>query len=89
MRLKLDENIPASTAIRLTALGHDVHTVLEEGLSGRPDNDVWQAAQTEARFLVTQDLDFSDERRFAARARTRGSCSFDCRTPSSGVSPTT
>jgi hypothetical protein len=43
MRLKLDENIPASTAIRLTALGHDVHTVLEEGLGGRPDNDVWQA----------------------------------------------
>jgi predicted nuclease of predicted toxin-antitoxin system len=26
---------------------------------------VWAAAQTEGRFLVTQDLDFSDIRRFA------------------------
>lgn len=66
MRLKLDENIAVSAAPRLAALGHDVHTVPEEGLGGRPDADVWLAAQTEERFLVTQDLDFSDERRFAA-----------------------
>ena len=66
MRLKLDENIPASGAARLAALGHDVHTVRDEGLGGRPDDDVWHAAQAEDRFLVTQDLDFSDERRFAA-----------------------
>lgn len=66
MRLKLDENIAASTAVRLAALGHDVHTVLGEGLGGRSDSDVWHAAQAESRFLVTQDLDFSDARRFAA-----------------------
>jgi len=59
MRLKLDENIPASGAVRLAALGHDVHTVRDEGLGGRPDDDVWHAAQAEDRFLVTQDLDFS------------------------------
>ncbi len=66
MRIKLDENVAHSAAIRLAALGHDVHTVLDEKLSGRPDETVWKAAQTEERFLVTQDLDFSDTRRFAA-----------------------
>ena len=65
MKLKLDENIPASAAARLTALGLDVDTVLAEGLQGRPDGDVWTAAQSEGRMLVTQDLDFSDLRAFA------------------------
>ncbi len=66
MRIKLDENIATSSADRLTALGHDVHTVIEEELSGHVDSEVWAAAQLEDRFLVTQDLDFSDRRRFAA-----------------------
>jgi predicted nuclease of predicted toxin-antitoxin system len=66
VRIKLDENIAASAAVRLAALGHDVHTVIEENLSGRVDSDVWAAAQLEERFLITQDLDFSDKRRFAA-----------------------
>lgn len=65
MRIKLDENVPARAAERLRTLGHDVDTVITEGLAGRPDPDVWQAAQTAERFLVTQDLDFSDTRRFA------------------------
>lgn len=66
MRLKLDENVPTSAATRLAALGHDVDTVLDEKLGGQPDAAVWLAAQAESRLLVTQDLDFSDERRFAA-----------------------
>jgi predicted nuclease of predicted toxin-antitoxin system len=66
MRIKLDENIAASAADRLMALGHDVHTVLEEELSGHIDSEVWAAAQLEERCLITQDLDFSDRRRFAA-----------------------
>jgi predicted nuclease of predicted toxin-antitoxin system len=65
VRLKLDENLPSSAAPRLAALGHDVDTVLDEQLGGRGDAEVWEAAQREHRFLVTQDLDFSDARRFA------------------------
>ncbi len=64
MKLKLDENLPESLVTELTALGQDVDTVRQEGLTGRPDPDVWAAAQTEGRFLVTQDLDFSDVRKF-------------------------
>ena len=40
MRVKLDENIPASVAARLARLGVDADTVLDEGLGGRPDADV-------------------------------------------------
>jgi uncharacterized protein with PIN domain len=64
MKLKLDENLPEQLAVALRQLGHDVHTVHDENLQGRPDVAVWQAVQTEDRFLITQDLDFSDVRRF-------------------------
>lgn len=65
MKIKLDENMPASLAPELARLGHDVFTLRDEGLSGAPDFNVWEAAQLEKRFLITQDLDFSDSRRFA------------------------
>lgn len=65
MRLKLDENIAVSVAPRLRALKFDVDTVVDEGLGGRSDSDVWRVAQTERRMLVTHDLDFSDARTFA------------------------
>jgi predicted nuclease of predicted toxin-antitoxin system len=64
MKIKLDENLPSELVGVLTALGHDVDTVVEEGLAGRDDGTVWLAAQHAARLLVTQDLDFSDIRKF-------------------------
>lgn len=64
MKIKLDENLPARLAGWLKSLGHDADTVAEEGLQGRPDTDVWAAAKQENRFLITQDLDFSDIRQF-------------------------
>lgn len=64
MKIKLDENLPARLKNALTMCGHETDTVSDEGLTGRPDREVWQAAQTEARFLITQDLDFSDTRKF-------------------------
>lgn len=44
-------------------LGHDVDTVSAEGLVGSTDGAVWDAAQSARRFLITQDLDFSDVRK--------------------------
>jgi hypothetical protein len=64
MKVKLDENIPVRLSGELSALGHDVDTVASEGLKGRPDDDVWNAARREERFLITQDLNFSDVRLF-------------------------
>jgi len=59
MNVKLDENMPASLADALRALGHDVETVPGEGLAGAPDVEVLHAAWTEERFLITQDIEFS------------------------------
>jgi len=65
VKLKLDENLPISVSIRLAAIGLDTDTVLAEGLGGRSDAEVWQAAQIAERLLITQDLDFSDVRKYA------------------------
>jgi hypothetical protein len=52
VRIKLDENIPCSVRARVKGRDLDIDTVLDEGLSGRRDA------------IVTQDLDFSNRRRF-------------------------
>lgn len=64
MNLKLDENLPESLAKDLARFNHDVDTVRIEGLAGQSDPDVWKGAQNSGRFLITQDLDFPDVRRF-------------------------
>lgn len=64
MQIKLDENRPATLLELLSGVGHDVESTLQEGLRGADDHTIWRAAQHESRFLVTQDLDFSDTRRF-------------------------
>jgi predicted nuclease of predicted toxin-antitoxin system len=64
VKIKLDENLPDRLVSILTGLAHDVDTVRGEQLTGRADSDVWSAAQAAERFLITQDLDFSDVRRY-------------------------
>lgn len=65
MKIKLDENLPGALLLELRTLGHDVDNVEMERLNGRPDSEVWAGAQEGGRFLITQDLDFSDIRKFA------------------------
>ena len=65
MNIKLDENLPHRLANVLKNLGHDVHTVHDERLIGHSDEEIWETAQKESRFLITQDLDFSDSHKFA------------------------
>lgn len=64
MKIKLDENMPNLLVATLANLGHDVETVAQEGLAGHSDSDIWKCSQKEGRFLITQDLDFSDIKRF-------------------------
>ncbi len=64
MKIKLDENLPERLVPELAALGHDVDTVRTEQMTGLSDNEIWQVAQSADRFLITQDLDFSDVRRY-------------------------
>jgi predicted nuclease of predicted toxin-antitoxin system len=60
MRVKLDENLPVRLVSILVELGHDVDTVVGEGLKGSKDDDLWPAVQAAERFLITKDLGFSD-----------------------------
>lgn len=64
MRFKLDENVPSEIAVFLRAEGHDVETVLDESLSGKPDRAIAEAARIEQRVLASLDKDFADLRSF-------------------------
>ena len=55
MKFKLDENLPVSFAAILTSVGHDVDTVIQEGLIGAPDRDVVAAATEAGRILISLD----------------------------------
>ena len=65
MKIKLDENVTTGVIPVLKKLGHDIHSTSDEGLTGKPDAEIWSATQSEQRFLITQDLDFSDAKKFA------------------------
>ncbi len=60
MKLKLDENLGERCRQFLAAEGHDVATVLEQGLTSAADPVVAAACAAEGRCLVTLDLDFSN-----------------------------
>jgi predicted nuclease of predicted toxin-antitoxin system len=64
VRLKLDENLATRLVPILSGFGHDVDTVVQEGLGGRNDRDLWPEVQKADRFLITKDLGFSDERQY-------------------------
>ena len=63
-RFKVDENLPDEIAKLLNSRGHDAVTVVDQGWSGLPDNEIWRRIQQEARWLVTADKEFGDIRRF-------------------------
>ncbi len=64
MRFKVDENLNDDVAEALRTGGHDAQTVFGEGLRGRPDPDIAEAARREGRALVTLDLDFGNIREY-------------------------
>lgn len=64
-RLKLDENLSRHLKAPLSALGHDVQTVADQGLLSEPDPVVAEAARTEGRMLLTLDVGLADLRKYA------------------------
>ncbi len=64
MRIKLDENLPAELADDLVRLGHLVDTVVGDGLEGRADPLVTDAARRARRCLFSLDKGLGDIRRY-------------------------
>jgi len=64
LRFKLDENFSPALAENFKKSGHETETVLDENLSGSPDEAIFQVCLAENRCLVTFDLDFSNIMRF-------------------------
>ena len=62
LRVKVDEDLPIEVAELVRRAGHDVDTVVGEGMGGATDVVLWQAAQSERRFLITADTGFGDIR---------------------------
>jgi hypothetical protein len=64
LKLKADEDLPGSVAVRLRGAGYLVETVVEEGLGGTNDPALWRVVQAEGRFLITADKGFADVRKY-------------------------
>lgn len=67
MNFKLDENFGTRTIQVFRSQGHDAQTVVDEGLAGSSDLNLFKVCCAEQRCLVTLDLDFSDVTRFPPR----------------------
>jgi len=64
MKVKLDEDLGGACVALLTAAGHEVSTVRDEGLCSANDEAVIEASRAQGRCLVTLDLDFGNPLRF-------------------------
>lgn len=64
MKFKLDENIGRRGAELLTAAGHDVMTVRDQGLEGATDDTLFAVCAGEERILITLDHDFGQVLRY-------------------------
>lgn len=64
MKIKLDENLPLSLKDMLEKLKHSVKTVPDQNMKGETDDKILEVCREEDRFLITQDLDFSNVKFF-------------------------
>jgi hypothetical protein len=64
LKFKIDENLPAEAAAALRAFGYEADTVGDELLSGAEDHTISERVRSEARILITLDLDFANVRNY-------------------------
>jgi len=83
LKIKLDENIPHPLSSVLAALGHDVRTLIDQGLTGHSDAEIWDVVSDEERFLVTQDVAFGRVA-FAGKGRRNAGVLLLCLADPSG-----
>jgi len=64
MHIKVDEDLPSNVVHRLRERGHTASGVVEQGMGGWKDPDLWQVVQDHRFFLVTGDKGFGDIRSY-------------------------
>lgn len=64
MKFKVDENLPEEVSQLLRQNGYDAHSVIQQNLSGHPDENIARVCQSERRTIITLDLDFADIRTY-------------------------
>lgn len=64
MRVKVDEDLPKRAVQMLRRRGHQAVGVVEQGMGGAKDPDLWKVVQAERAFLVTADKGFGDIRSY-------------------------
>jgi len=62
MQIKVDEDLPRHVVTMLREKSYLADSVVEQGMSGWKDAELWQSIQVESRFLVTGDKGFADIR---------------------------
>ena len=64
LKVIVDEDLPRQAMLLLREHGYDVTSVVELGMSGWKDPQLWIAIQNDERFLVTADKGFGDIRAY-------------------------
>lgn len=64
MKFLLDQNISPKVTRFLKEQGHDARDTRDLHLHDASDDQLWELAQSEQRFFITFDLDFSDLRKY-------------------------
>lgn len=63
MRFLIDEDLPRALLLSLQAAGIEAVRVVDEGLRGRPDDEIFAAAIARGLILLTGDLGFGNRSR--------------------------
>jgi predicted nuclease of predicted toxin-antitoxin system len=64
VQIKIDEDLPKQVVALLHEHGYQAESVVEQGMSGWKDGQLWRKIQAEKRFLVTADKGFADIRSY-------------------------
>lgn len=64
LKVAVDEDLPRQAVLLLREHGYDAASVVEMGLGGWKDPQLWIVIQKDERFLVTADKGFGDIRTY-------------------------
>jgi predicted nuclease of predicted toxin-antitoxin system len=64
LKIKLDEQLSQQLKAIFIKKGHEVSTVYDQDMIGKPDEELWPVVQEAGQLLVTADKEFADIRKY-------------------------